>query len=109
VARASKYWEENGWALFHGLTQVEWKKQPGWACNQPHYPDYWQTPNRYFRSYEFDLNKPEDSSWHEGPSDVEGFLKEMQHRSSRLERNISRRDPKPFGNLDLQIVLKELQ
>jgi hypothetical protein len=94
VARAFEYWEEKGRALFDGLTEAELKNQPGWACNRSNQPENLQTPKHYFRYSEFDYEKGQYGSWHNGLSDEEGFLKEMKHHISSL-------DPRPSGDLDL--------
>ena len=94
VARALAYWEEKGRALFDGLTEAELENQPGWACNRSYKPERLQTPKHYFRYSEFDHKKGQYGSWYDGPSEVEGFLKEMKHHISSL-------DPRPSGDLDL--------
>ena len=108
MAGMEKYWEENGSALFAGITQADRQKQPGWACNRRHGPYGWETPNHYFRNSEFDYERCKGGSWYNGSSDIEGFLKEMKFKMSRMERN-RRDDPEPFGDLDLETVQKELQ
>ena len=95
VARALEIWQgKTRPALFDMLTKAEWKKRPGWACNRPDHHGGWHTPNHYFRYSEFDYKKHQYGSWHDGPSDVEGFCKEMKHQIDEL-------DPRPFGDLDL--------
>ena len=93
VARALAYWEEKGRALFDGLIEAGLENQPGWACNRSYKPERLQTPKHYFRSSEF-AHKGQYGSWYDGPSEVEGFLKEMEHYMSSL-------DPRPSGDLDL--------
>ena len=95
VARALAYWEDKGGALFDGLIEAELENQPGWACNRSYKPERLQTPKHYFRDSEFDHKKKgQYGSWYDGPSDVEGFLKEMKHYMLSL-------DPRPSGDLDL--------
>ena len=107
MARVSKYWEENGSALFGALTQAKWQKQPGWACKEGYNPDGFETPHHYFRYSKVDYERSQFGSWYNGSSDIEGFLKEKKVKMSEMEHN-RRGDPEPFGDLDLETVQKEL-